>query len=293
MADNNMCLAHPPQSTTPAGEYGTYYSNQSVLLRGRVNQSKAGPPMCSYEELETALQLLEAEAANFAFRFTTDSAVRQSYITTIREMSAEIRSNVYQGKITPEQGARFANQQRNVIMESARLRSSPMGRAMAERLKSQGLKFGDLTAKYADDLFGTPFKDLTVAQKEQVYVEIIEAAGRDRPRFTAATRNLSRLAKGLWLLSAGIAIYNISTAEDKVEASVEEGVALGGGLAGGAAAGLAVSAACGPGAPICAAVIIGLGSIFGSLTALWAYDEAKKNAKETHSRSGAGGGGSW
>lgn len=287
-----MCFARRPQSAGPTGEFSTFYSEQSILLRGRANQSKAGPPMSTYADLETAIQLMEAEAVNFAYRLSKDTAVREAYVATIREMSAEIRSSVFQGTLTPEQGARFASEQRNVILEASRLKNSPIGKALAERLKSQGLKFGDLAEHYASKLFKTSFNGLTVSQQEEVYLEIIEAAGRDRPRFTAASRNLSRLAKGLWLLSAGMAIYNIASAEDKVEASIEEGVAVGGGLAGGAVAGLAVSMACGPGAPICAIVVIGMGSIFGSLGALWVYEENKSNVKGTQPRSG-GGGGSW
>lgn len=65
---------------------------------------------------------------------------------------------------------------------------------------------------------------------------------------------LTSVCRSLIVLSLGISVYTVSTAENKYEAAKREvaitGAGVGGGVAGGALAGLA----CGPGAPVCVAV---------------------------------------
>ena len=290
---DNLCVARAPRFNDPQGEPNNY-SDKACLVRTRGGHGKAGPSMSSHETLETSLQILEAEGIQFARMLSKDAAVREAYVETIREMSREIRKSVLEGDLTPEQGARFASEQRNVILEASRMKSSDLGRSVAESLKGEGLKFDDLTEKYASKRFSKSFKELSPLEQEEVFIDILESAGRDRPKFTAATKNLSRLSKGLWVLSGGIAIYNIATAEDKGEAVVEEGVSAGGGLLGGAAGGLAVTPICGPGAPFCAAAVIAVGTLIGSFGAGLLYDSAKdaQESKDQGKVGTSGGGGS-
>lgn len=136
---------------------------------------------------------------------------------------------------------------------------------MAIKLKKTGLTFTELTEKYAQNKFRTSFKNLSVVNQNQVYLEIINSSGRPRPSMNAAASRYSKLGRGLLVVTVGIAIYNITVAEDKVRATAREGVILGGGFAGGAAGGAAAGLACGPGAPLCVTVGVFIGGALGAL----------------------------
>ncbi|MEI8632844.1 hypothetical protein P4S72_14180 [Vibrio sp. PP-XX7] len=110
------------------------------------------------------------------------------------------------------------------------------------------MTLSDLTEKYAQRHFKLSFSELSAVEQDKVYLEIIDSSGRARPSVNAAAARLSRLGRGLLIVTIGIAVYNIATAEDKVRAAEREGAVLGGGFAGGAAGGAVAGLACGPGA---------------------------------------------
>ena len=140
------------------------------------------------------------------------------------------------------------------------MRSSPVGRALAEQIKSKGKTLNELVAKYTISKFGPNalFDKLTVAEKEIIYGEIVAAAARSNPRVNASMLRWSRAGRGLIFLSLAVSVYNVATAEDKAAAGHEvavTGAGIAGGMAGGAIAGLA----CGPGAPVCVTIGVFVG----------------------------------
>ncbi|MCA9710648.1 MAG: hypothetical protein KDK70_32700, partial [Myxococcales bacterium] len=174
------------------------------------------------------------------------------------------------GSISAREAAEAANQMRNEIMEMARVRSSDLGRAKAQSLKAKGLDLDQLTTKYAQKKFGKDFASLTRGQQDEVLLEIVESAGRANPKVSARAGRMGALGRGLWVLTAVIAIYNISTAEHKVHAAGREAAGLGGGFAGGAAGGALAGVWFGP---VGVAVGVIIGGVLGSLTADAAYIE--------------------
>jgi hypothetical protein len=94
---------------------------------------------------------------------------------------------------------------------------------------------------------------------------MVESAGRPRTAVTTSVRRFAVLARGLIVVTIGIAVYNISMAEDKSEAVAREGVVIGGGVIGGAAGGAVAGLACGPGAPVCVTVGVFLGGVLGAM----------------------------
>ncbi len=215
--------------------------------------------------LEGALSQMESDALNFAHRFIKDGMVRMRYINQTKKLAQEYRASVISGAISPENAAKQVQTIRNQILEAQRLRTSDIGKAMAIKLKKTGLTFTELTEKYAQNKFRTSFKNLSVVNQNQVYLEIINSSGRPRPSMNAAASRYSKLGRGLLVVTVGIAIYNITVAEDKVRATAREGVILGGGFAGGAAGGAAAGLACGPGAPLCVTVGVFIGGALGAL----------------------------
>jgi LysM repeat protein len=216
--------------------------------------------------LDDALHALEATALNAGAALINDAGVRANYVRRIKEMADQIRLDVSNGVASAEEGARFANQLRNGILEEARAQSSSVGRAVAESMKSSGQTLEQGIEKAVGKLFpGRTFAELSTSQRRQVFMEIIEAAGRSRPAVTSSIPRWRLMGKGCLLFTAAVATYNIWTAENKVKAGLKEGLVLGGGAAGGALAGAATGLVCGPGAPICSTALFVVGGIMGAM----------------------------
>lgn len=205
---------------------------------------------------ENSIRSLEAEIANIGAHLVIDSSARQAYAQQIKAMADKLRLDATSGRISWRQAAEQAQDTRNLIMEIIRGRSTPVGRAMAEQLKAEGKTLNELIARKTQQIHGEKaiFDQLTPAQKNSVYGEIVRSSGQSNPRVSATMRRLSYAGRGLVVLSIALSVYTVATAEDKVDAAGRElavsGAGIGGGIAGGALAGLA----CGPGAPVCVTV---------------------------------------
>lgn len=219
---------------------------------------------------ENAIQSLEAEIANIGTHLTLDSAARRAYSKQIKAMSDELRTQASSGRITWSQAAEQAQETRDIVMRLIRGRSTPVGRAMAEHLKSEGRTLNELIARKVQQLYGknASFTSLSQAKQDGVYAEIVKSAGKSNPRVTATMRSLSRAGRGLIVISIALSVYTVVNAEDKLAAAGREvavtGAGIGGGIAGGALAGLA----CGPGAPVCVTV----GAFVGGALAAFGVD---------------------
>lgn len=207
----------------------------------------------NFERVAAAIQGDIALAAMVA---TQEPMVRAAYERATAALIQDLRHQVATGQLSWAQAAQQAQEGRNIVMETMRGRTTPIGRAMAEALKQKGRTLNELIARYTIAKFGANavFDRLSAAQKNEVFAEIVAAAGRSNPRVNALMRNWSRAGRGLILLSLAISAYNIAVAEDQVAAAGREvavtGAGIGGGIAGGALAGLA----CGPGAPVCVTI---------------------------------------
>ena len=225
-------------------------------------------------DLETALGLLKAEAVNFGYRFIQDGAVRRDYIAKTEALARTIRAEVAAGRLTFGEAAQEANKVRNALLDAARVNSSDLGRAIAQSAKSTGLTLAQLEAYYAQKLLKKSFDTLSDAEKNRVWLEIVEASGRQRPSFNVKAIRLARVGRGFIVFSTAIAVYNIATAEDTGRQVVKEGTTVGAGILGGMAGGAAAGLVCGPGAPVCVAVGIFAGGALAALGADSLFDWA-------------------
>lgn len=222
--------------------------------------------------LERSLSMLKADALNFAIRFIHDPKVRIQYMSNIRKLSDEYSQRVKMGSLTPKTAAEQVNLLRNQILISGRLKLSEVGLAYSEKLKQTGKTLPELMEYYANKIFKLPFNELNVTQQNQVYLEIIQSGGRAQEVTNILARRLSRLGRGLLVITMGIAIYNISTADDKIKAAADESVTLGGGMLGGAAGGAIAGLACGPGALVCVTMGVFIGGALGAMGTGYAFD---------------------
>ena len=153
-------------------------------------------------------------------------------------------------------------------MEISRMRSTPIGRAVTQKIKSDGILLNELVALHMRRLYGenAVFSSLSTTQKNRIYSAVVISAGKSNPGVSNAMSRLSYAGRGLLFLSLSVSVYNITTSQDKSTAAVKEltitGAGIGGGIAGGALAGLA----CGPASPVCVtlgAFVGGAMSAFG------------------------------
>jgi len=210
---------------------------------------------------DRAIAVLRADVTAAAAMATNDAQVRLLYQRQISEAALELERAVRAGRLNWAQAADEATLLRNTTLEALRGRTSPVGRALAEQMKSSGLNRQTLLTRYTERLFGAGvrFDQLSAADQNRVYAEIVRASGRANPQVNAMMRRASRFGRGLIVLSLGVSVYNIAVADDPGAQAVEEGAVMGGGLAGGVAGGAAAGLVCGPGAPVC----VGIGAFVG------------------------------
>jgi hypothetical protein len=223
--------------------------------------SRYGDGQSQSSPLDAVLNAVEADASAFAQRFIRDGSVRANYVREAQRFSADIRSQVARGVLSPAQGAEQAVAMRNAILEAARIQSSDIGRALAQAERAAGVSFEKLLERYATRLFRLPFSNLSAAQQDQVFQEIIRASGRPNPRFTALARNLGRVGKGLFVVSLAFAGYQIFESDRRGRELVRQGTGIGAGIGGSIAGGALAGLACGPGAPVC----VGIGALIGGI----------------------------
>lgn len=217
------------------------------------------------EQFESTINMFQGEISVAATRLLIDPRLRLEYSKRIKEMAEDLRSRAKISLISWEQAAQQAQETRNLIMDLVRTRSTPLGRAMAQQMKSSGKTLNELVAKKAVSLFGpgTHFNTLSLAQKNQVYASIVESAGKSNTQVNLRMLKLSRAGKGLIILSIAVSLYEIYTFDNKITETGRQLAINSAGIAGGAVGGMVAGLVCGPGAPC---VLIG-GFIGGALAA--------------------------
>lgn len=257
----------------PVGEAGLPASDSGTLcLNDSPTPGPLGSRTSSTPDLESTLGLLRTEALDFATRFIQDGAARLEYLRSTERVAATLLEEVRKGHLTPFEGAEEAHKLRNAIMEAARLRSSDIGRAHAQALKATGRTLRELEEYYAQKLLKKAFDTLSQAEKNQVWMEIVEASGRPRPTMNIKAAQLAKAGRALVFVSVAFAVYNIATAENRGRQAVKEGTTAGAGILGGMAGGAVAGLVCGPGAPVCVVVGVFVGGGLAAFGADVAFD---------------------
>ncbi|KMK19159.1 hypothetical protein ABW09_07185 [Pluralibacter gergoviae] len=215
---------------------------------------------------EQVIASFQGDMSAFAAQLSIDPRLRLEYSRLIKVMSDELRERANVGIISWEQAAKEAQDARNITMEMIRAKSTPLGKALASKMKLTGKTFNELVARKTAQLYGTKanFNTLSELQRNHVFGAIVESAGRSNAKVNLAMLRLSYAGRGLIVFSIAFAVYEVMNADDKISETGRQlaigGAGITGAWAGGAVAGLM----CGPGAPVC--VVIG-GFIGGALAA--------------------------
>lgn len=222
-----------------------------------------------------ALRNVEAQAAQFGLRFISDAKVRRNYTRLTARYTKYAQRAMESGTISAREAAERASAMRNTLVDAMRLKSSDIGRAIAEKQKPATKAFAWFCEHYAKEMFGKEFGKLSEKEVFKVYHKIVERSGAPNQAFTAKAARYGKLGKVCIFVTIGIAVFNIAVAEDKVDATKREGVSVLGGMAGGALVGAGAGLLCGPGAPVCVTVGVFVGGVLGAIGAEYLYEWSK------------------
>jgi len=250
-----------------AGPTGLHQRPVSAPRNTGHDTSDAGKVWLSQEYSE-----LQITAANFATRFIKEAPVRAQYIAQTQAFSREMLTKVQTGELTVGEAVKKSQEMRNAIMRTMRGKSSDLGVAVAEFLKKEGKTLAELEVKYSLKEFKKDFSNLTDAQRQKVWLIIIEKSGAPQKLASTTARIMGHAGKGLLALTAVISFYHIAQAEDKVHATAKEVSIIGGSMAGSSALGSA-GLLCGPAAIVCVPLGIVIGGIAGGMGAERLFDE--------------------
>lgn len=238
--------------------------------------------------LDTAPSTFVATAQKIAFDFIQDAQVRAEYMRQIDEIPKIVRSEVAAGRVGIVEGVVFAQTMRNQIMMETRAATSAGTRARIETYKREGRSKSFLLEKYSV-MIADPgakgrmtkealteyveaiavgkrpsvFEKLTPDERSRVYYAIIDAAGRDSVEYSTRAVRMAAAGKVFTALTTILVLTEILNAKDKAQEINRQSAILSGSLMGGAMGSALVSPICGPGAPICAFVLILAGGIAG------------------------------
>lgn len=222
---------------------------------------------------DAAMEQLRVQVLALSAQFSSDAALRQSYVKNIQAMSADLRMKVRLGEITWKQAAEQANVLRNEIMDVMRGRTSPIGLALAQKLKKDGVSLNAIIAKRTLEIHGAQarFDLLTEAQKADVYKAVMDGGGRGNAGVNVKVAYVSHFSKALLIVSLSISAYVIFTSPQPLQAAKLEGALVGAGFAGSVGGGMVAGLMCGPGAPVCVAIGAFVGGVMfaSGMAAFW------------------------
>ena len=205
---------------------------------------------------DAAIEQLRVQAFALSTQFTSDAVVRKSYVKNIQAMTSDLRMKVRLGELTWKQAAEEANVLRNEIMAITRGRTAPIGLAIAQKLKKEGLTLNAVVAKRTLELFGenARFDLLTQTQKAEVYKAVMDGGGRGNVAVSTKVALISQFSRALLILSLSVSAYVIFTSPQPMQTAKREGAVMGAGLAGSVGGGMVAGLMCGPGSPVCVAL---------------------------------------
>jgi hypothetical protein len=229
--------------------------------------------------LDLALEDLAVAGGAFARDVLVSAPQRVVYEGLVREAADGILREVAAGRMTPGEGAAEAYVLRNAIRMSVRADTTPLATAWAEAA-ARHRNFAGLMDYNAQELFGRSANELSAAEREAVFVRVIERSGATREAATADAAAWSRAGRALLVVAIAMSVYHVVTAEDMTAALGEEAAGWLGGMAGWAAGSYAGAVFCGEGAPVCVGVIATLGAVAGDMGSRRLFEAAIAPAEE-------------
>lgn len=222
------------------------------------------------EEFQHAMAALQGDLTATMATLNIDPKTRLEYGKRIQQMSDELFVKASRGAISWEAAATEASQTRNLIMELMRYRTTPVGKAIAEKLKAEGKTLSDLIITKTESLFGrrVTFGQLSQTQKNQVFAAIVKSSGKSNQIVNDKLTRWGTAGKSLIFITLAVAIYQIYESDDRLSETGHQMALATAGVIGGWAGGVAAGLMCGPAAPVCVIA----GAFIGGALAAWEMD---------------------
>lgn len=248
------------QSNEPTTVFdGSYETKQRHVLKSAL--------------VDAAIADYVAIATKFGTDAIRDARTRKRYMAEVKEIAEQVRHEVSSGKLTVKEGAEYCNRLRDQVFMEHRKYTSAVGLAAAQEVKVESRGFDYYLNKYSRAQFEKPFSELSQQERAKIYYAVIESAGRANAKVNVKVRKLAVRGKVFLLFTALLATERIIDAQDRVKEAARQGSMIAGGMLGGGIAGFGVSFVCGPAEPVCAVLLVFLGSNLGGMAAEALNDE--------------------
>ncbi|KAM7502491.1 hypothetical protein LguiB_001395 [Lonicera macranthoides] len=172
---------------------------------------------------------------NVSFQVVKNYSVRASFLNKLKNhtdsLSAELAQLDSQIATDVEKLAAKAAKFEEVMMKCLKNYKNPVSAAFSKWVKSNRLTFNQLLKRYKSELgFRGSFESLEEAQKIEVYDEIVRVSGRGNI-FKMGIKEVG--ATAFLLLAAGIMVWDIFTAEHKIETAFRDAAVTAASISGG------------------------------------------------------------
>ncbi|XP_057960164.1 uncharacterized protein LOC131152344 [Malania oleifera] len=164
---------------------------------------------------------------HLALEGISNCTVRSCYLSKIKEHADELITTLRE--MHPKDVTKIAKmaddaaQYRNEMLEYFRSWQSPASRSFSKYLKQSGKTFEQLVTIYQGELnFAGEFKNLSEAQKLEVYNKIIEKSKRGRPSVNIGARIAGSVGLAVLLFTAGVMVWDIFSSEHEIPKAVHD-----------------------------------------------------------------------
>lgn len=176
--------------------------------------------MSDQQRFEDEIQALATQIANIGAHVALDRAASMTYAQQIGAMANELRSEANTHRITWAQAADKAQTARHAIVDVIRSRDTPVGRAMARKLRREGKTLDQIIARKVELIYGSraDFKRLSVAQQHRFFSEIVDLAGMSNPTVKEHMHHLPSAGRGLLFAALALSIFQVANVDEKPRA---------------------------------------------------------------------------
>jgi hypothetical protein len=230
------------------------------------------PARATGDELSVALARMEQVSETFAQTIIKDPAARADYTAKTRAARSEIIQLVKEGKVTPHEAAKTANAIRNQIMELTRAKLTDFGLSLSKDMKQAGRPLEYMERRKALEMFGREFEALAQADKERVWLKVVESAGKSNRAVNVGVGVVGVAGKCFLVATLALAVYHVYTSDDVARESTKEGLTIAAGAGGSALGAMGVVAVVSNPAGWLVGVVMFVGAAVGAASTSATFD---------------------
>lgn len=194
---------------------GVYLKIPTDLTKGSESASQEAPEDLARRLLNAIFFALRGTVILWSRWVTNDLAARAQYQRASGTQVDEIRKDVREGRLHILEAMRLTIAYCKTYMLEGREINSPVGMLLARGIKLTGSQFPSALDEYAVALpEGKRFKDLGSDDKNTVFRQIVDAAGRDVNKISDSLRSGNLVSRGVTVIGVSVSLYSVATAPE-------------------------------------------------------------------------------